>query len=125
VILLDTTILVYAVSTDDALRASCRELLGMVADGDVRAATTIEVIQEFTHVRARRRSRTDAAALARQYAIGLSPVIRPDDDLLAGLDLFVDYMDLGAFDAVLAATALRQGWAPKPMAKERVRWIGG
>ena len=33
------------------------------------ATTTIEVIQEFCHVRARRRDRTDAAALARSYAL--------------------------------------------------------
>lgn len=111
-IVLDTTILVYAVGTDHPMRAPARALIELVRDGDVRATTTIEVVQEFAHVRARRRSRADAAARAREYAVGLSPLVRPEqEDLLEGLDLFGHSESLGPFDAVLAATARRRGWA--------------
>lgn len=110
-ILLDTTILVYAVGADHPLRAPARALMEMVANGTVRATTTVEAIQEFAHVRSHRRSRGDAATLARAYAVGLSPLVRPEeDDLFEGLDLFGAASGLGAFDAVLAAAARRREW---------------
>jgi hypothetical protein len=112
VIVLDTTILVYAVGADHPLRSPARELVALVRDGTVRATTTVEVIQEFAHVRARRRSRPEAASRARDYAVGLWPLARPEhEDLLEGLDLFGRSKSLGPFDAVLAATARRRGWA--------------
>ena len=111
-ILLDTTVLVYAVGTEHPLRSPSRALVEPVREGTVRATTTVEVVQEFAHVRCRRQPRTEAAARAREYAVGLSPLLRPEqEDLLDGLDLFGRSEGLGAFDAVLAATALRRGWA--------------
>lgn len=111
-ILLDTTILVHALGDEHRLRAPSRALVGMVRDGAVRASTTVEVIQEFAHVRSRRRPRAEAAARAREYALGLGPLARPDeDDLRRGLDLFQASGDLGPFDAVLAATAIGREWA--------------
>lgn len=105
-ILVDTTILAYATGSDHPLRQPCRGLLGAVGDGRVRASTTVEVIQEFAHVRARRRSRREAASVASDYANGLAPLLRPTlDDVLEGLRLFTDLPGLGAFDAVLAAAA--------------------
>ncbi len=111
-ILVDTTILVYAVGTDHGLRRPSRALLEGVRDGRLRACTTVEVAQEFTHVRSRRGSRVEAAARAREYALGLSPLVRPDeDDLSDGLRIFEAAVNLGPFDAVLAAVALRRRWA--------------
>jgi hypothetical protein len=40
------------------LRAPCTSLIGLVIDGVILASTTIEVIQKFLHVRARRRQPT-------------------------------------------------------------------
>lgn len=111
-ILLDTTILVYAVGDDHRLRDPSRGLLELIRDGTVRASTTIEVIQEFCHVRARRRPRAEAAARALEYAKGLAPLILVDDSqLLLGLELFADSAALSPFDAVLAGTALHRGFA--------------
>jgi hypothetical protein len=112
VIVLDTAILVYAVGTDHPLRIPTRALIEFVRDGRVRATTTVAVIQEFARVRARRRSRADAAARATEYAVGLSALVQPEpEDLLEGFDLFGGSESLGPFDAVLAATARRRGWA--------------
>lgn len=106
-ILLDTTILVYSVGADHPLRGPCQDVVRRVADGALAATTTIEVIQEFTHVRARRRDRLDAVALAASFVTLLAPLVRPDDrDLRAGLELFADCDRLGMFDAVLAATVI-------------------
>ncbi len=71
------------------------------------ATTTVEVIQEFAHVFARRRDRGDASRLARAWAALLAPLISTTrDDLEQGLTLYERNPRLGAFDAVLAAAAL-------------------
>ena len=110
-IVFDTTVLVYAVGAEHPLRDPCRDAVALVRDGDLRATTTVEVIQEFAHVRSKRRTRQDAAALARAYAAGLGPLlVVEEDDLYDGLSRFRRSKSLGAFDAVLAAAAVRKGW---------------
>jgi predicted nucleic acid-binding protein len=107
VILLDTTVLVYAVGSEHPLRAPSRAIVEHVVAGTVRATTTIEVIQEFAHVRGRRRGREDAASVARAFAGLLGPLatVGPED-LDVGLHLYAGADRLGSFDAVLAAVAL-------------------
>ena len=108
-ILLDTTILVYAVGDVHPLQEPCREVIERVGDGRLAATTTIEVIQEFVHVRARRRGRTDARRLGMSFADLLGPLVQPTvDDLGVGLDLFERQDSLGSFDAVLAAVVLHR-----------------
>jgi predicted nucleic acid-binding protein len=107
-IVLDTTVLVYAVGAHHPLRGPCRDLVGALAAGRLSATTTVEVLQEFTHVRARRRDREDAARLARDYLDLLAPLlVVGEDDLQEGLRLYARTDRLGASDAVLAATAGR------------------
>jgi predicted nucleic acid-binding protein len=109
-IVLDTTVLVYAKGADHALRDPCRSLLVAIAAGEIQATTSVEAIQEFVHVRARRRSRIDAAALGRDYAQLLAPLLTISArDLRTGLALFEADDRLGAFDAVLAAAAIAVG----------------
>jgi predicted nucleic acid-binding protein len=111
-IILDTTVLVYAKGADHPFRDPCRRLISLIADGTLAATTTVEVIQEFAHVRARRRDRADAAALALDYLQILEPLaLVTAEDLSRGLALFERVEQLGAFDAVLAATAARQAAA--------------
>ena len=105
-ILLDTSVLVYAVGVEHPLRDPCRDLVSAIGAGSVAATTTIEVIQEFAHVRARRRGRDEAVELASRFADLLAPLITVDrDDLGRGLELFRRHDRLGSFDAVLAAVA--------------------
>jgi predicted nucleic acid-binding protein len=112
VIVFDTTVLVYAKGEAHPLRDPCRRLVAAVADGELEASTTAEVIQEFVYVRARRRGRHDAASLGNDYADLLSPLLTVTrDDLRQGLSLFERASALGAFDAVLAATAAAAGAA--------------
>jgi uncharacterized protein len=110
VIVLDTTVLVYAVGDDHELRDPAHVIVEAVEDGRIQATTAVEAIQEFVHVRARRRDRPDAAALGRAYLALLSPLLHPsEEDLVAGLRLFERDESLGAFDAVLAASAIAGG----------------
>lgn len=109
-IVLDTTVLIYAKGTEHQLRDPCRELIMAIADRRLQATTTVEVIQEFVHVRAQRRDRADAVALGGDYADLLAPLLTLSDrDLRHGLSLFERTQHLGAFDAVLAASALNAG----------------
>ncbi len=109
-IVLDTTVLVYAKGSDHPLRDPCRRIMGAVASGEIAATTTPEVIQEFAHVRARRRDRADAASLARDYAEILAPLIQVGQGVLErGLGIFAADQSVGVFDAVLIAAALEAG----------------
>lgn len=106
-IVLDTTVLVYTVGGPHPLRAACRRLVSAIGEDMLQATTTVEVIQEFAHVRARRCGREDAQGVAAGFIDLLSPLLRPDEtDLRRALELFVTRPQLGAFDAVLAATAI-------------------
>lgn len=109
-IVLDTTVLVYAKGTDHPLRDPCRRLIDACAAGELQATTSVEAIQEFVHVRARRRDRRDAAGMGRDYAELLSPLLQVGaEQLRRGLALFEEVEELDAFDAVLAAAAIDLG----------------
>ncbi len=108
-IVLDTTVLAYAVGDEHPFREPCLRLLDLVRAQVVGATTTVQVLQEFAHVRARRRSRSDAASLARDMAGLLAPLLSPAlSELLAGLDLFESHPGMGSFDSVLAATCINR-----------------
>lgn len=103
-IVLDTTVLFYAVGTEHPLRESCRHLLGSSARQEL--TTTAGVLQEFVHVRERRRPRSDAVELGRSYLTLLRPLLQvPEQAVDHALSLLEEHATLGAFDAVLAATA--------------------
>ena len=109
-ILLDTTILVYAVGSDHPLAELCRALVRMIGDGAVHATTTVEVLQEYAHVRARRTRPEEAANTTRDFETLLAPTVELlIEDLHGGLELFVRHDGLGVFDGVLAACAKRVG----------------
>jgi predicted nucleic acid-binding protein len=106
-ILLDTTVLVYAKGAEHPLRDPCRRLVDAISKEEIEATTTVEAIQEFVHVRAQRRDRANAAELGRDYADLLAPLLTVEEEQLRrGLLLFERIDPLGAFDAVLAAAAL-------------------
>ena len=102
--MLDTTVLVYAKGVEHPLREPCRTLVTAISNRHIEATTSVEVIQELVHIRARRRGRSDAAALGREYADLLGPLTPVSaSDLRTGLALFESIDGLGAFGAVLAA----------------------
>jgi uncharacterized protein len=104
---LDTTVLMYAQVAEHEYRDPCRELVAAISDSHVRATTTVEVIQEFAHVRGRRCGRDSGAEHARDYAVLLAPLFTVDSETLdLGLSIYERHDRLGAFDAVLAAAAI-------------------
>lgn len=106
-IVLDTTVLVYAAGAEHPFREPCRRLIEAVQNGTIDATTTVEVVQELVHVRGRRGPRAEAARLGTAYVDLLSPLLTVEaDQLHGGLRLYEQDSRLGAFDAVLAAAAL-------------------
>lgn len=106
-IVLDTTVLVYAKGGDHPLQGPCRALMEAVVARAVEATTTPEVIQEFAHVRARRTGRGVATVEARDLIGALSPLLLVDEgDLSVGLRIYEVTPAIGSFDAVLAAAAI-------------------
>lgn len=109
-IVVDSNVLLYAVGTDHPHRDASRRLFDAVAAGSLAATTTAEVIQEFTHVYGRRRTRRDASRHARQFAALLGPLVATTNDVVVpALDLYERYDGLDPFDALLAAVARREG----------------
>jgi hypothetical protein len=109
-IVLDTTVLVYAVGDEHPLKEPGRGIVEAIAEGRLEATTTVEVIQEFVHVRARRRDRGDAAERGRELLRLLGPLMAPGDtELAVALGLFEEHDALGMFDAVLAAATMLSG----------------
>jgi len=85
-------------------------LLEAIANGRIEGTTTVEVIQEFAHLRARRQSRAEAAKSARSFADLLAPLLVIHEATVeAGLRIFERSKSLGAFDSFLAATAIASG----------------
>jgi predicted nucleic acid-binding protein len=79
-------------------------------DSGLTNRPTPEVIQEFTHVRARRRDHSDAVNLAHEYVSLCTPLLVVEESHLSeGLQLFEQHPGLGSFDAVLAAAARAVG----------------
>ncbi len=109
-IVLDTTVLVYASGGQHPLREPIRRLMSAVGQGALRATTTTEVVQEYAHVRARRHGRAEAAEQAAWAADQLSPLLTvPESAMRDGLRLFARTGRLGSFDAVLAAATIASG----------------
>jgi predicted nucleic acid-binding protein len=107
VIVLDTTVLVYAVGGEHPLREPSRRLVEAIGAGRIDATTTVEVIQEFVHIRARRQGRADAAKVGRNFAELLAPLLVVQESRVeGGLRIFERSTSLGASDAFLAATAI-------------------
>jgi predicted nucleic acid-binding protein len=109
-IVLDTTVLVYAKGGDHPLREPCRTLMEAVVAKAVEATTTPEVVQEYAHVRARRTGRAVATAEALDLLGVLGPLLATEEASLAlGLRLYEETPGVGSFDAVLAAAAITLG----------------
>lgn len=109
-ILVDTTCLVYAVGDDHKRQASARALIDAALRGSITARTTSQVIMEFAHVRGRRRHRKDAASLARDFSDLLGPLESTTaPDVATALTLWQSNPQIGSFDALLLAVAVRTG----------------
>lgn len=107
--LYDTGVFLYATGADHAYRGPCREIVRLAADGALLGEASVELIQEYVHVRARRSGDHGDAVRGGRYVAQLCRLhaLEPDDISL-GLSLFERSSDLHMRDALHAATALNR-----------------
>lgn len=105
-ILVDVTVLAYAVGGPHPLRDRCRRLLEAHGEGSIEVTTTIETLQAFADLRLRHRSRDDATTLTRHLANALRPIVTTRADLERALTIMDAHPTLGTSHAILAAVAL-------------------
>lgn len=109
-VFVDTAVLMYAAGGAHALREPCRRLLQRVADGEIEAVTSVEVIQEILHRYTRIGRPEVGAALARASLDLLAPVVPLTHAVMRRLPDLVDrYPRLQARDLVHVATCLHEG----------------
>lgn len=108
--LYDTSIFVYALGREHPYREPCREVARLAAVGDLQGEASVDLLQEFTHQRARRTGdRRGAAKAARSVAkLAWWHPVEPND-VQRGIDLFETHESLDAQDAVFAALAINHG----------------
>jgi predicted nucleic acid-binding protein len=108
--LYDTAVFVYAVGTEHPYRDSCRDIVERARSGDLAGEASVELVQEFAHVRVRRTGdRTSALELAGNVAQLCRLHAFEPGDLPLMLTLLERHERLGVRDAVFAATALNRG----------------
>jgi len=107
VIVLDTTVLVYATGSAHPLREHCRTLVAAIARETWKRRRPSRWSKSSCMCRAKRRPRADAVGLGFACADLLTPFLPVGrNELQTGLQLYRDTAQLGAFDAILAAAAL-------------------
>jgi hypothetical protein len=110
VIFLDTNVFLFAAGAEHPLREASQRILRRVAQEELAATTSSEVVQEILYVLYRRGLADSAQQLARN-AILLFPDLLPvtRNDMEAACDLLERYPGIPTRDAVHAATMLNNG----------------
>jgi uncharacterized protein len=107
--LYDTGVFLYATGAEHAYRDPCREIVRLASEGALLGEASVELVQEYVHVRARRSGDHGDAVRGGRYVSQLCRLhaLEPDDMSL-GLSLFERSPRLQMRDALHAATALNR-----------------
>ena len=104
---LDTNIFLYAAGGDHPHREPCQHILRRVAEGELNATTSSEVVQEILYVLTRRGLRTQAVALARNILAVFPALLEVGaGEMNTACDLLESIPELPPRDAVHAATMI-------------------
>ncbi|MBX3029200.1 MAG: type II toxin-antitoxin system VapC family toxin [Chloroflexi bacterium] len=109
-VFIDTAVFVYATGAEHRFRAPCTEVVHRVETGRLRAATSVEVIQEILH-RSRSIGRSESGVrLARATLDAFGPVLPVTHTVMARVPSLVErYPGLATRDLVHVATCLEEG----------------
>ena len=107
---LDAAIFMYAGGRDHPLQAPCRVILKRVADRQLDATTSAEVVQEVLHRFVALRRQVEGVRIAREALELFKPVLPLTDPIVRRVpDLVRQYPALSARDLVHVATCLEEG----------------
>lgn len=110
---IDANVFLYALDTTHPLRAPCRKIVELIAAGRLTGESSVEVVQEFLHVRLRRSARRSEALARAEEVVAICHQVHAFElrDLERAFELAQRHPRLGARDAAHAATALNRGIA--------------
>lgn len=108
--LLDTTVFLYALGREHSYKMPCSAIVEALKQSGVEGVVSVDLIQEFVHVRIKRGH--DASETLRM-AEGIISLCEVHDfesrDLHLALRLFGEHPKLDFRDAIFAATAINRG----------------
>lgn len=109
-VFLDTNVFLYAAGQAHPEREPCRRVLEAVAEGEILATTSVEVVQEILYLLARKDETARGVVLARNV-LRLFPGLLPVTlvEMVLACDLLEENPGLPARDAVHAATMRNHG----------------
>lgn len=109
-VFVDTAVLMYAAGTEHSLREPCRNVLRRVADGELDAAISAEVVQEILHRFTRIGRPAEGTALARAALDLFAPVLPITHATMRRVpDLIDRHPTLAARELVHVATCQAEG----------------
>lgn len=109
-VFIDTAVVMYAAGADHPLREPCQRILTRVADGDLDAVVSVEVVQEIIHRFSALRRPDQGASMARDTLDLFAPVLPVTHAVMRRMPELVEaYPDLAARDLLHVATCLQEG----------------
>lgn len=105
-VFIDTSVIMYAAGAPHRHRASCQAVLRQVANGELQATTSVEVVQEILHRFSR--GQRETGALMAQHVLDLfGPLLAVDQAAITGaVSRFRQSPALSARDSLHVATCL-------------------
>lgn len=108
-VLIDSSILIYALGDPDPRRDPCRRYLRDITVGKGRAYASVEMLQETLHHRIRRTGNPQVAAAEIRDVMPMLIVLDFDREILERAIDLIERTPVRGRDAVHAATALAYG----------------
>lgn len=109
-VLLDTNVFAYAMGGPSPYREPCRRIMELLATGAIEGEVSVDLVQEFLHLRLRRmRDRHAAVEAARHVAMLVALHDLTAAELTRAFVLCERHPHLDARDAMFAAIALNRG----------------
>ena len=109
-VFIDTAVIMYAAGSDHPLKEPCQDILRRVADGELDAETSVEVIQEIVHRFMALRRPEQGASIVRDALDLFAPVLPVTHAVMRRMpELLEAHPTLAARDLVHVATCLQEG----------------
>lgn len=109
-VFIDTAVVMYAAGADHELREPCQRILTRIADGELEAVISVEVVQEIFHRFMALRRPEHGASIAADTLDLFAPVLPVTHAVMRRMpELVAVHPTLAARDLVHVATCLQEG----------------
>ena len=109
-VFIDTAVIMYAAGSDHPLKRPCQDILTLVANGELAAVTSVEVVQEILHRFVAIRRPEQGASIARDTLDLFAPVLPITHATIRRMPNLIEaHPTLAARDLVHVATCMQEG----------------